>query len=91
MKIANLPADHGRPRGIAPQVNLEDGLGSLRDYVALASLSVKNGSILQGMIKIKAKLTAILGAPPPAPFSQCRSIRHQDNSFLTGTLFMLTK
>ena len=71
MKIADLPADHRRSARIAPELNLEKRLGALvRSRVALTALAMKNRSIGERMIKIKAKLPSILSDAPPPPFCQ---------------------
>ena len=60
MKVADLPADHRRSARIAPELNLENRLGRLRDHVGFTALAMKNRSIGERMIKIKAKLPSIL-------------------------------
>jgi hypothetical protein len=81
MKIADLPADHRRSRGIASEGDLENGLGRLRDHVAFAALAVKNRSIGESMIKIKPKFPSILSDSPPPTLCQRYPIRKQENDF----------
>ena len=90
MKIADLPADHRRSARIAPELNLENRLGRLRDHIALAALAVKNRSIGERMIKIKAKLPPILSDSPPPPLCQRCPIRKQQNDLVIAAGFIVT-
>ena len=90
MKIANLPADHRRSGRIGLEFNLENRLGRLRDHVALAALPVKNRSIRDRMIKIKAKFPPILGDSPPPPLCQHCPTRKQQNYFVIAAGFIVT-
>ena len=90
MKIADLPADHRRSARIAPERNLENGLGRLRDHIAFAALAVKDRPIGEPMIKIKAKFPTILSDSPPPPLSQRYPIRMQENDFVIAAGFIVT-
>ena len=90
MKITDLPADHRRSAWIGLELNLENRLGRLRNHVGLAALPVKNRSIRNWMIKIKAKFPAILGDSPPPPFCQGCPIRKQQNDLVIAAGFIVT-
>jgi hypothetical protein len=90
MKIADLPADHRRSARIAPERNLENGLGRLRDHITFAALAVKNRSIGEPMIKIKAKFPSILSDSPPPPLCQRYPIRKQEDDFVIAAGFIVT-
>jgi hypothetical protein len=90
MKVADLPADHRRSARIAPELDLENRLGRLRDYVASAALAVKNDSIRERMIKIKAKFPSILSDPSPPPLCQRYPIRKQQNDLVVAAGLIVT-
>jgi hypothetical protein len=90
MKVADLPADHRRSARIAPELDFENRLGRLRDHVASTPLAMKNRSIGERMIKIKAKLPSILSKPSPPPLCQRHSIRKQQNDLVVATGLVLT-
>jgi hypothetical protein len=90
MKITDLPADHRRSAWIGLELNLENRFGRLGDHVALAVLPVKNRSIRNWMIKIKAKFSPILSDSPPPPFCQGCPIRKQQNDLVIAAGFIVT-
>ena len=90
MKIADLPADHRRSIRIAPQRNLENGLGRLRDHIAFATLAMKNRSIGEPMVQIKAKFPTIMSVSPPSPLCQRYPIRKQENGLVIAAGFIVT-